>query len=148
MRMQFEERFDQIRRENEELVKSVRARRDECAQRVCDVLDEQAEVTDIITSFHEELAKLNLEESRLSKEVAALTSLESDLIERVRLVDSTYEEVRAECESELSRIADRKSQLRDEIRDLTGYIAMSKRVSDVGGEGGTILATQRRKHRR
>ena len=44
MRTHFENQFDNIRRDNDKLLSRLRDSRDECAERVCNILDVQSEV--------------------------------------------------------------------------------------------------------
>ena len=56
MRTYFEDQFDRIRRESNEHLHQVRERRDDCAQRVCDLVDKQAEVCVMhMDMFHSDL---------------------------------------------------------------------------------------------
>ena len=148
MRIQFEERFDQIRRDNDELLQVVRSSRDDCAQRVCDLIDEQAEVTDNISGYRKEVSRLLSDESDLDQLIHALEVQVSDLTGKVKSAEEGSHQSQSRVESQMLAVAQRKSELREEIRDLAGFLSMHMRVCQSGGEGATIMSTNRRKLRR
>ena len=91
---------------------------------------------------------LDLDESVLGKQISLLSGLDKEL----SAAESAHRNRAAAIESEVAEIDMKKSELRDEIRDLEGFAAMSKRLSGLADAGGaTIMATaagSRRKSRR
>jgi chromosome segregation ATPase len=146
MRSHFEDRFDQIRKENDEEVSKLRDGRDTCAQRVCDIIDEQAELTESISSLHEELEKIQQEDIGLTKQALILDASIGKTRTAIHHVEARIAEREKEYSNRLLQLEVRKTALRDEIRDLKGFVAMTRRVASVeGGRGSTILATARRR---
>ena len=145
MRAIFEDRFDQIRKENDDDVIRVRAVRDECAQRLCDLIDEQAEISETLHQHRTELERLNNEERALQSKDDSMASLIEKLLFDIRNGEVLLKKRAQAYETEIMQLDVKKAALRDEIRDLRGFVSMHKRLE---GEGGTIIATVRRKTRR
>lgn len=146
MRSYFEDRFDLIRRENDEEVSRFRDARNACAQRVCDIIDELAELSESIGAMHEEVMRLEEEERDLAKKTSTLESMIASTVASIRQVEEDIRKSEEEHEARLLQLEAEKTVLRDEIRDLRGFLAMSKRMSTIsGGSGSTIMATARKR---
>lgn len=152
MRTYFENRFDTIRRENDENVRKVRQLRDVCTARTCDVIDEQAEVAEGISGLKQQIAMKEEEDLALDFQITTLKALSDRLSLQLREAENSCAQRQVQFESETLQLAALKASLRDEIRDLTGFIAMHKRVSTDPdtGKGSSIITTVphgRRNHR-
>jgi hypothetical protein len=145
MRTYFEARFDQIRKENDDDVRSIRIQRDACAQRVCDIIDEQAEYSERISQLKEEKSRLKNEDFTLAKKLDSMAELLTNVSMKIRSSERLLKQRVEDQENEILKLDARKSCLREEIRDLEGFVSMTKRLS---AEGGTVLMTTRRGNRR
>ena len=141
----FERKQNEIRKENDDDVIRVRAVRDECAQRLCDLIDEQAEISETLHQHRTELERLNNEERALQSKDDSMASLIEKLLFDIRNGEVLLKKRAQAYETEIMQLDVKKAALRDEIRDLRGFVSMHKRLE---GEGGTIIATVRRKTRR
>lgn len=149
MREYFENRFDHIRKDNDGDVKEVRHRRDECGQRLCDLIDQHAEVSDTLLALRTEIQGKEAENSSLDRELASLEALSLRLSKDIESASEALRERAKSQDSELIKLSAMKAAIREEIRDLTGYLSMTKRMSsEAGTEGASILATAKRSSRR
>lgn len=142
MRFHFEDKFDHIRLENDDILGFTRNKRDECAQRICDLIDSKSALSDRRASTQRCLLAVESLEKDL---VEQLHNLESECAERTSLLSQISESMRcqnAHLKSEIDRLDTVKAALRDEIRDLRGFIRIHEGLSNVdGGSGATIVAT-------
>lgn len=149
MREYFENRFDHIRKDNDGEVRQVRRRRDDCGQRLCDLIDQHGELSDSLRGLKAEIQEKAAEDSALDRELASLEALSSRLADEIERARKSLLEKGKSLDSQLIQLSTTKSAIRDEIRDLTGYLSMNKRMSaDGDSKGANILATVRRSSRK
>jgi chromosome segregation ATPase len=145
MREYFENRFDHIRKDNDGEVRQVRRRRDECGQRLCDLIDQHGELSDSLHGLKAETQEKAAEDSALDRELASLEALSCRLANEIERARQGLRDKGKSLDSQLIQLSTMKSAIRYEIRDLTGYLSMSKRMSAEGDtKGAHILATVRR----
>lgn len=149
MRVHFETKFDSIRRENDMYLSQVRTRRDKCAQRICDLVDSHDALSHDLGVIYADIAtyesQLLLLNERLKSLISEFNEHSSQFSERNRLAAEWQRTLGIE-EVYLEK---QKADLRDEIRDLRGFIKMKSKLASIpGASGSTILATNPRPRRR
>jgi hypothetical protein len=148
MRSHFEERFDQIRKENDDDVQTIRVERDCCARRVCDLIDLQADSAEANSKLSEELIDIQKEEAIVDERLKAINHMSHHLCNQISRLQETFRQRERDLQSSIIQLDAKKSALREEINDLRGFLCMNKRLSDLqSADGGTILATARRRNR-
>lgn len=143
MRAHFEDQFDKIRRDNDDQLSTLREKRDNCAERFCDLLDEASELEDRLEDLNSVKSELNREISALDCQLMESSKLAEKL--KARLLEEENESRiasdRHACD--LKNLEARKRDLRAEIRDLEGFVEMNDKLVRAEGAGSTILATSR-----
>ena len=149
MRSHFEDKFDHIRRENDLDLNHVRLRRDKCAQRMCDLMDDKSSTDIRIIDACSTLRDLGILKMNLDVGLNLLKSEFEHLTKQYeQLVDSQRSRKTEQNERQL-RVSAYKSELREEVRDLLGFIRMRTELSKIAGcEGVSIMATHRARSRR
>ena len=148
MRAYFENCFDSIRRENDDKLCRIREERDNCAERFCDLLDKQEETDALHTGLKAEVFALEQQMESLDSQLVEPEKLTDALREKLVEEERTSGRAKALLDEELISLDRRKRDLRDEIRDLNGFVRMNKQLSLAGGESSSILATVRGARRR
>jgi chromosome segregation ATPase len=143
MRARFEKRFDLIRRDNDDQLRRLRKERDDCAERICDLIDEKTDVEELVGRLCVEKAELEKEVQTLDGRVKESSDLGEAMQTRFNAEKGASSEASRKQNEELKMLENQKRALRDEIRDLRGFVEMHEKLSEAGGEGSSILASVR-----
>lgn len=126
----YEEKFDQIRRDNERVINEIKLERASLDNKLCEALDTIDDLNDELSIMEDNKIKLSGDLDMLRVEEDQLNRLSVQLQQKARLAAERSEKSEIETVEELERLDHEKQQLRDEIRDLKGFINMQTRLAD------------------
>jgi hypothetical protein len=137
----YEEKFDLIRRDNENLLNFIKDERQILDGKLCEALDKLEESEERCESLNNELTHLQETLDQILAEEKQLIRLESMLNEKSKSRDESFYKEEEENQKELLELTNVKQQLREDIRDLEINIEMQKRLGDSSETRGQCFIT-------
>ena len=145
----YEEKFDQIRRDNERTLNEIKNERAVLDNLLCEALDNIDDLNDKLAMINKEEEELENQRESLKQGEQQLKRLGLQLQEKLRVLANESETKERQAVEELDMLDIEKRKLRDEIRDLKGFINMQSRLNSVApdAQGQSFITAPKVKSR-